>query len=942
MDAGKRSPLGPDRLREALALAVRFRREGGDSQAFLTEHPELADLLEPMIRPLDPAADSIAATTDGTQLPPVLPAIGLRPGDRVDAYCIESILGRGGMGTVLLAAEPALDRHVAIKFCIGPTGVLHERAQLRFRREARVLAAIDHPGVVRVLANGTCRDVPYYVMEYVEGPSLRDLLERLRQAGAQQASSGMWRSALAGVMPTGSVPTPAVAEDYAHIVAELGAQIAAALAAAHAAGIVHRDVKPGNVLLRPDGRAVLVDFGIARVEGGIDMTLTGDLPGTPQYMSPEQAQGGAVDHRCDVFSLGALLYEALTLRRPFEEDTPIAELARLHADEPIDPRRGNAEVPAELAAIVLHAMEKKPAGRYQTAAAMLRDLQAFLAGDAVSVRPPSRSKRAWRWLRRNPWRGGAVALAGASLLAVGISTAVFTNQVVAEAARTRKALDEVQRLTIGVRLDRAEAAAAAFRAPGIDQLPAMEAWLRDHGEPLAAELPQLKSVLGQLRLDAEQYTAAAAEADRRRHPNFEQIEHVEAELLAFDEDRLTYTPDADPARIERHHELLHRSLKELKEQVYARRTWLFAKPETQFLHDQVTALIKRLIAFGGTRGELTRVRREIEVVRTNHQRGLVEAADAWAKASAAIAGDPRFGGLALLPQRDLLPLGPDPTSGLQEFLHLRSLADDEPLPVRDHNGSLAIRPGLGIVLVLLPGGEFAMGARADDPHAHPHERPVHPVRLRPFLLAKHETTIAQWFRLAGDRPNNYPAKFADGKFGTGETSPVESVSTGRAKAVLGQHGLVLPTEAQWEYACRAGTDSPWPWPADADPCRYANVSDADSRAANTNNTVYEACRDGFVLHAPIGRLLPNAFGLHDMIGNVAEITSDRALRFERREIGEDGQREIYLHDSKAIMLKGGSYMESLVFCRSACRQRSEQPEFSTAWLGVRAARVLER
>jgi formylglycine-generating enzyme required for sulfatase activity len=738
------------------------------------------------------------------------------------------------------------------------------------------------------------------------------------------------------------VPAEAFAADYPRIVAQLGAQLAAALAAAHAAGIVHRDVKPGNVLLRPDGSAVLVDFGIARVEGGVDMTLTGDLPGTPEYMSPEQARGGDVDHRSDVFSLGALLYEVLTLRRPFEDHTPLAELARLHADDPQDPRRRNATVPTELAAIVLHAMEKQPASRYQTAAAMLTDLQAFLGGDTVSVRPPSRPKRAWRWLRRNPWRGGSVALAGAALVTVAVVNAVYTNQVMAEATRTQLALDEVNRLTIGVRLDRAELAAAAFRAPGIEQLPAMEAWLRDQGESLEAELPRLRSMLGQLRQGAEPYETAVAEADRVGHPDFEHIQQIEAELLAFKEDRLAYAEGTDPARIQRHRETLEKWLADFQQQVNTRRTWLFAKPETQFLHDQVAALIRRLIAFCGSRGELQRIRREVEIVKRNHQQGTVDAAATWVTAAAGIAADPRFGGLVLVPQRDLLPLGPDPGSGLQEFLHLRSLAADEPLPVRGKDGTLTLGPGLGIVLVLLPGGEFSMGARPDDPHGHSYELPVHTVRLSPFFVAKHETTIAQWFRLSGDLPNNYTAKFADGKFGTGETSPVESVSMTRAREVLGQHGLALPTEAQWEYACRAGTETPWPWPAGADPFRYANVADEAARGAKTNFATYEAGNDGFVVHAPIGGWLPNASGLHDMIGNVAEITIDRAHTFHRREVGENGRREVYFNDSKAVVMRGGAFLESLAYSRSACRQRSEQQEFRASWLGVRAIRMLQR
>ena len=274
-------------------------------------------------------------------------------------------------------------------------------------------------------------------------------------------------------------------------------------------------------------------------------------------------------------------------------------------------------------------------------------------------------------------------------------------------------------------------------------------------------------------------------------------------------------------------------------------------------------------------GLLAAVRARRAFAATIEERSVAgaEVARRWRDARASIlAGDTHaaYAGLDLAPQLGLVPLGADPASGLHEFAHLES---GEPA-ARDASGRLAVRPETGLVLVLVPGGTFRLGASRDpaspnhDPAADPNEGPVREVELAPFFLSKFEATQAQWRRIAGTSPSRWPA----GKDPTlTETNPVEQVSWNDATRALGRLGLELPTEARWEYACRAGTETPF---SGAPVERLANVGDQAYARAFRPTYPVEPWDDGFAYHAPVGSLEPNAFGLHDMHGNVFEWVAD--------------------------------------------------------------------
>jgi eukaryotic-like serine/threonine-protein kinase len=305
------------------------------------------------------------------------------PGSRLDKYELHEVLGRGGFGVVYKARDTELGRTVAVKVP-RPGSFLTAADVDRFLREARSAAQLQHPAIVAVHDAGRLDDSCYIVSEFVEGQTL------------------------AGRLAAGRPP--------AREAADLIARVADALHYAHTHGVVHRDVKPSNILLDVEGRPHLTDFGLAKRDAGeVSLTEDGQVLGTPAYMSPEQARGEArrVDARTDIYGLGAVFYELLTGDPPFR-GTARMLLKQVLEDEPRPPRRLNDRVARDLETVCLKCLEKDPAKRYATAGDLADDLRRFLKGEPVRARPVGPVGRAWRWCRRRP---AAAALAGVSLAA---------------------------------------------------------------------------------------------------------------------------------------------------------------------------------------------------------------------------------------------------------------------------------------------------------------------------------------------------------------------------------------------------------------------------------------------------------------------------------------------------------------------------------------------
>jgi WD40 repeat protein/tRNA A-37 threonylcarbamoyl transferase component Bud32 len=330
-------------------------------------------------------------------------------GQKLGRFELLDAVGQGAFGTVYKARDPELDRVVALK--VPRAGHLSGQAELdRFLREARSAAQLRHPSIVSVHEVGLADGVPYLVSEFVQGMTLADLLS---------ARHPSFREA-----------------------AELVAAVAEALHYAHERGVVHRDVKPANVMIGGDGRPSVMDFGLARRDAGeITMTVEGQVLGTPAYMSPEQAAGEAhkVDGRSDVYSLGVILYQMLTGELPFRGTKQMLLHQVLH-DEPKPPRGLNDRIPRDLETVCLKAMAREKGRRYATADALADDLRRFLKGEPVRARPAGRLERAARWVRRRPAAAALLAVSALAALAlVGLAVGLAYNARLGEAYRSETA-----------------------------------------------------------------------------------------------------------------------------------------------------------------------------------------------------------------------------------------------------------------------------------------------------------------------------------------------------------------------------------------------------------------------------------------------------------------------------------------------------------------------
>jgi tetratricopeptide (TPR) repeat protein/tRNA A-37 threonylcarbamoyl transferase component Bud32 len=343
---------------------------------------------------------------------------GVPAGPAVPGYEVLGELGRGGMSVVYKARQVKPSRAVALKMILQPAYADAEKRR-RLEAEAEAIARLRHPNIVQIHEVGEHEGLPYLSLEYCPGGSLADKLDGT---------------------PWEARPAAALAE-----------ALARAVHAAHQAQVVHRDLKPGNVLLTEDGTPKVTDFGLAKRLDLPGQTRTGAVMGTPSYMAPEQARAHKeVGPGADVYGLGAILYELLTGRPPFRGATPMDTVLQVLSDEPVPVRRLQPKVPRDLETICHKCLEKDPARRYPSAAALAEDLGRWRAGSPVRARPVGHLERAWKWSRRNP---AVAALLAAVLLVFAAGTivsALFAVEARRQAAaqsearrRTREALDEM-------------------------------------------------------------------------------------------------------------------------------------------------------------------------------------------------------------------------------------------------------------------------------------------------------------------------------------------------------------------------------------------------------------------------------------------------------------------------------------------------------------------
>jgi len=381
-------------------------------------------------------------------------------------------------------------------------------------------------------------------------------------------------------------------------------------------------------------------------------------------------------------------------------------------------------------------------------------------------------------------------------------------------------------------------------------------------------------------------------------------------------------------------------------------TWSFDAPESQWQHDVLAELVEDLEDFeAGLRAEdaipagrgwsipkRLAFARELEA-------GFAQGGDyraAWDAALPSI--HEAYPGLDLEPQMGLVPIGADPRSGLWEFAHLMS----GELPLRRPDGELILTEATGVVLVLLPGGPTWRGAQAADPGGRNYdaqamidEGPVHEVELSPFFLSKYELNQAQWMRIAGVNPSIYkPPRLAASLL-----HPVEQVSWLDCMQWLSRAGLFLPSDAQWEYGARAGTETAWWTGSDRESLRELHAANLADQSAGRTGVPWTGIADwpelddGFPAHAPMGTFAANDFGLHEVIGNVWEWALDGyVVDIYRRSPRVDPV--VPWETAEAHSTRGGGFQDSARFCRSAARLTGT-PSFADVALGLRPARSLD-
>lgn len=858
------------------------------------------------------------------------------PGQTIGPFEIEEELGRGGQAVVYRARDTRLHRDVALKVLRVAGSASLTDALARFHREAEAASKLDHPAICPIHEIGRVEGDLYIAMRLIRGKTLSRLI---RDASAPGGGAGPLARGAAG-------RTPRILEWFA--------TLAEALHSAHERGILHRDVKPANIMISERDEPVILDFGLATDDSSTQASLTetGAVMGTPAYMAPEQIRGIGTDARTDVYGLGATLYETLTLTLPFEARTREALYRKILGDEPSDVRTTGGGISGDLAAIVEVALSKESGRRYETSSLFAQDLRNHAAGRSVVAKPASAQTRLFRWARRHP----AVAVPAALtflFLAVGLGYAWRKNGALeASQARTveqrnlaRSALAKVNRLADVRVVEELESWAARLWPALPEVVPSLDRWLRE-AATVVARFPSHRANLDLLRRRALPYSEEHRVRDHAAA--LYRLERMRAGLAESHRNLEEERSRRRKRRLEDSIEHIEDSIKELEAEVNERRSWDFQLPQDDWMHAVLSDLVQRLERFVAPEGALASVRKRREFALRVRRETVALRRDAWDEARRYVKTHPPYRDLArrgFAEQVGLVPLGRDRDSGLLEFLHLATHSG--PMPTRDDAGRLVRQERTGVVLVLLPGGETRRGAQSRDPGeayydptASQRESPVHPVVLSPFFLSKYELTQGQWMNLTSRNPSELqPGNFYFDKNRQGLLHPVGNVSWFRFDEVLRQHDLMLPTEAQWEYGCRAGTTTRFfTGETVASLVGFANVSDL--RAARhfpPGHPHTDEFDDGWAQDSPTGALKPNAFGLHDVHGNVAEWCLDWFTSYDAYRVGGDEPSRPRDERANYRVYRGGLSAQPPIIATSAVRMGAV-PDTVSALFGTRPAR----
>jgi serine/threonine protein kinase/formylglycine-generating enzyme required for sulfatase activity len=761
------------------------------------------------------------------------------------------------MGVVYRAEQLTPKRSVALK--VMQPHLFSPRTRKRFEVEVEALGRLQHPGIARIYDAGTFAsthgDRPYFAMELIEGRSL------LRFFSQQNK--------------------PTVSDKIS-----LFAEVCDAVHHAHQKGVIHRDLKPGNILVDGTGRPRIVDFGLAKATDphqfhSSQQTRSGEFLGTIDYMSPEQTglEVGEVDTQTDIFSLGSVLYELLTGSLPHSTAGKgmLEAFHQIREQSPPSPSQLEPNLDSDIDTVVLKCLEKEQAQRYSSASALATDLRRYLGHEPILARPPNLLYQLRKLARRNRLAFTSTAAVLLALVAGTLLALAGLREAQAQAKIAKESLESFELAANFSKIASLEELQLGLWPARPHILPAIHSWL-DEAAGLIESKPRVEESLSRLRIKAHQNPKPKGQAGSK-----ESLE--------------------------------------------------FANPADAWLYYRLLDYQKDLTILKATRIPAVLSRRES--ARGMQKRTVVDFQDEWDEAVFDISESSLYQGLSISFQTGLVPLGIDPESGLWEFWHVET----GERPQRDpDNGALVMTRDSGIVLILIPGGTFWMGSQKKDskdpnydPESWEDERPTHECTVVPFFLSKYEMTQGQWFRLTGHNPAAWQGRnfLHDNSRPGGFSHPVEQVSWAECSEVLPRYDLQLPTETQWEYAARGGTQSPW-WTGKSRESLRGNVNIADqSQNRKLPTSIFEDwLDDGYAVHAAVGSLPANPFGLHEVLGNVWEWCMDCFVYYDR-----------HYDDPTLKGFRGGAYSYKATDARSAARQFLNADARSET-IGVRPAKAL--
>ena len=755
-----------------------------------------------------------------------------------ERYQIQREIGRGSMGIVYEAQDTRLDRRIALKVLRADL-VATETFVRRFLKEAKAAARLSHPNIVSIYDTDEEHGTIYIAMELLAGEPLDKLIKRKKFTEKE--------------------------------IVHLAVQTARVLDYAHANGIIHRDIKPGNIIVDPNGRIKITDFGVARIEdpSAPQQTVIGEVLGTPAYMSPEQALGKSVDGRTDIFSLGVVLYELCTGMRPFRGDTLSAILMAIIHEDPSEPRMINAAISPELARVIMKCMSKAAEDRFQTGKALADALEKLVQREEPVARAEPSTKK-------SPMRLGLLFATILLLLAIGggLSYHFLTQRI--------KAIEE--RSTAGTMAPLQE---QAKTAPGTKPEKGPDL---DEARRKIDELEKTLAEVHSKQIEADKRAKEAEEAKRK-------VEEVEKKKAEADK-RSRELEDAK------------RKAEELERQ-------------------KAEAHIKQAEADNRAKA-MEDAKRKAEELEGQKAKARIKQAEADNRA--------------------------------KEMENAKRKAEElerqkAPAAAKQQEASPFSMNAIGMEFVPIPAGKFIMGSPVDESGRYPNEGPQHEVQItRAFYMGKFEVKVSEFrefVRATGYRTEAEVKGYAwvlrsskpigghmqtmssvwekqaglywdNPGFSQKENHPVTCLSWNDVTEFANWlskktgHSYRLPTEAEWEYACRAGTKSGYGFGSDA--------NELEKYAWHLRNSERET--------HPVGQKIPNAWGLYDMHGNAREWCQDWYGEYAAGSVIDPVGPAI----GAARLQRGGSWGAVAKDLRCAERSKSE-PSRANNRLGFRLVRL---